>query len=91
MQAELTDMTCRVSQMRANETAIITAINAADGLKTELAAHGVAVGAEIRFIKAAPLGDPLQLRVNGGNLCIRKRDAALICVQLLRERGGAGA
>ena len=89
MQTEAINATRSVAQMRAKETAVITAIDAPDADIAELASHGLAIGAELRFVKTAPLGDPIQLRVSGGNICIRKKDAARIRVASKQEAGGA--
>ena len=41
-------------------------------LKLRLEEMGLTVGAEVTILKAAPLGDPLEIRVRGYTLCIRK-------------------
>lgn len=88
MDAEKLKSLCTADRLRPGETGLIAAVEAPAALKAELAAHGVAPGEELRFIKAAPLDDPVQLRVKGGNVCLRKKDAALILVGPGRERGG---
>ncbi len=42
---------------------------------------GVTKGAEIYIRKVAPLGDPIEIRVRGYELSVRKSDAAMIEVQ----------
>lgn len=42
---------------------------------------GVTKGAEIYIRKVAPLGDPIEIRVRGYELTVRKSDAAMIEVQ----------
>ena len=37
---------------------------------------GLTIGTEFEVIRFAPLGDPLELKVRGYNLSLRKRDAA---------------
>jgi ferrous iron transport protein A len=44
---------------------------------------GLIPGQEVYMIKRAPLGDPIELRVMNYNLCIRKREAAWILVEIL--------
>jgi Fe2+ transport system protein FeoA len=44
---------------------------------------GLTVGVEFEVVRFAPLGDPLELKVRGYNLSLRKRDAAGIRVTLL--------
>jgi Fe2+ transport system protein FeoA len=38
-------------------------------------------GVRVRFIKSAPLGDPIALDVEGRHLSLRREDAAQIFVQ----------
>ena len=85
MQTENSALAPTVSAMKTGESAVITAINADGAAAAALASHGIAVGEKIRFVKSAPLGDPVQLGVKGGNVCIRKKDAAVICVARLQE------
>ena len=42
---------------------------------------GLLPGVEIRFIKSAPLGDPIAVDVDGRQLSLRRADAAQILVQ----------
>ncbi len=42
---------------------------------------GLMPGVTVRFIKSAPLGDPIALDVEGRQLSLRREDAAQIFVQ----------
>lgn len=42
---------------------------------------GLMPGVQVRFVKAAPLGDPIALEVEGRHFSVRRRDAAQIAVQ----------
>ena len=42
---------------------------------------GITRGVEIKIIKTAPLGDPLEVTVRGYELSLRKADAAMIEVE----------
>lgn len=42
---------------------------------------GLMPGTEVRFVKSAPLGDPIALEVDGKHLSLRRADAAQITVQ----------
>ena len=44
---------------------------------------GVIPGAEAKLLRTAPLGDPMQIRIEGTLLSIRKRDAQQIQVELV--------
>jgi len=41
---------------------------------------GLIPGTEVTVVRLAPLGDPMDLKVRGYHLSIRKREAADICV-----------
>lgn len=41
---------------------------------------GLTAGALVRLIRAAPLGDPLELLVRGYRLSVRKREAATVVI-----------
>lgn len=43
---------------------------------------GVIPGVAVRMIKAAPFGDPLEVRLRGYNLALRKNEAAAVEVTL---------
>jgi ferrous iron transport protein A len=44
---------------------------------------GVFDGTEVEVIRFAPLGDPMELRVQGYNLSVRKADAKHVEVKIL--------
>jgi ferrous iron transport protein A len=52
-------------------------------LQSKLYALGIFPGVEIKVLRQAPLGDPLQVRVGPSLLSIRKRDAAFIDVDMV--------
>lgn len=68
-----------LSDLPAGHTGVITAVSGAnDALRRHLLAMGLTPGARVTFVKAAPLGDPLQFRVRGYLLTLRRADAGAI-------------
>ena len=51
-------------------------------LRSRLHAIGVIPGANIKVVRIAPLGDPMQIKVAGTLLSMRKIDAQIIKVQI---------
>lgn len=47
----------------------------------KLLAMGITRGAEIKIIRFAPLGDPIDIEVKGTNLSLRKEEAKLVYVR----------
>jgi ferrous iron transport protein A len=42
---------------------------------------GLLVGTGVELVRFAPLGDPVEIKVRGYNLSLRKQDAELILVR----------
>ncbi|MDD6800106.1 MAG: ferrous iron transport protein A [Firmicutes bacterium] len=73
-----------LSKMTAGQKGIITVVGGEGALRHRLLDMGLIPGTAVSVIKVAPLGDPMEIRVRGYELTIRRSDAALIEV----ENGG---
>ena len=51
-------------------------------LNQRLMEMGVFEGAEVEVVRFAPMGDPMELRLHGYNLSVRKADAACVEVEI---------
>ena len=49
---------------------------------------GLIQGTEITYMKAAPMGDPIEYRIWGYELTLRKDDGAKIEIELVEKREG---
>lgn len=58
----------------------VVAVPARGALRTRLLAMGFVPGAGIEVLRAAPLGDPVEYRVKGYCISLRKEEARLISV-----------
>ena len=58
----------------------ITAVNLPGAQKGRVMEMGLTIGTPIEVIKVAPLGDPVEYKVRGGHISLRKAEAALIRV-----------
>ena len=59
-------------------TVKVVKLNGSGALKRRIMDMGITKGTAIRVRKLAPLGDPMELRVRGYELSLRKCDAELI-------------
>ena len=64
------------------QEAVITAVGGEGALRCRLLDMGLIPRTAIRVEKAAPLGDPIELRVRGYALSLRKEDARNIQVEV---------
>ncbi len=60
---------------------IITAVNGEGSLRLRLLDMGLIPGTGVQVVKAAPLGDPIEIIIRGYALTIRKSDASMIEVE----------
>ena len=61
-------------------TARVTGVSGSGAIARRLLEMGVVPGAPVRVIKAAPLGDPIEIRVRGYHLALRRTEARTILV-----------
>ncbi|WP_308527291.1 ferrous iron transport protein A [uncultured Oscillibacter sp.] len=64
------------------QEAVITAVGGEGTLRCRLLDMGLIPKTKVRIEKIAPLGDPLELRVRGYSLSLRKEDAGKIEVEV---------
>ena len=64
------------------QEAVITAVGGEGALRCRLLDMGLIPKTRVRVEKVAPLGDPLELRVRGYSLSLRKEDARNIQVEV---------
>ena len=64
------------------QEAVITDVGGEGALRCRLLDMGLIPKTKVRIEKIAPLGDPLELRVRGYSLSLRKEDAGKIEVEV---------
>jgi len=68
-------------EIACGQTVTVVKICGAGAIKRRLMDMGITKGAEIFVRKVAPLGDPLEVKVRGYELSLRKADAEIIEVK----------
>jgi len=72
----------RLSEMRPGQKGKVVALECAPEIRRRLAEMGVLAGAAVELERVAPLGDPLDVRVRGYRLSLRKSEASGVTVAL---------
>ena len=67
-----------LSSLSQGDSAVIRTVGGEGALRQHFLDMGVIPGAAITFVKPAPMGDPLEYRIHGYELTLRKDDAAQI-------------
>lgn len=73
-----------LKELAVGQSAIIKKVGTKGALKQRFVDMGLTKGVKVEVIKIAPLGDPIELEVRGYNLSIRKDDAQLIEVEVVK-------
>ena len=81
-----TDASAPLSELRVGQKGRIVAFDLPPDQKARLFEMGLTPGAEVELVRFAPLGDPIDLKVRGYHLSLRKREAAGIRVAVSEER-----
>lgn len=79
-----------LDQLQIGKDAIIVTVESDDSaLRKHILDMGLTPGTEVTLIKTAPMGDPLELRVRGYELTLRKEDARHISIQDIHDMHAA--
>lgn len=62
-------------------TATVVEINLPSASRPRLMEMGLLVGTKVELVRFAPLGDPVEIKVRGYNLTLRKSEAEQILVK----------
>jgi ferrous iron transport protein A len=76
----LAPATVSLDGLRAGVPARVLAVRGEGAVARRLMEMGVVPGAPVRVIKAAPFGDPLEVRVRNYHLALRRSEAQTITV-----------
>ena len=71
-----------LDQLPIGQEAVITRVGGEGALRCRLLDMGLIPKTAVRVEKIAPLGDPMELRVRGYSLSLRKEDARNIGVEV---------
>ena len=68
-------------ELKPGQPGRVTSVGTSGSMKSRIMDMGVTPGVEIKVIKVAPLGDPIEVNVRGYELSLRKDEAAQIVVE----------
>jgi Fe2+ transport system protein FeoA len=72
-----------LSALQPGQQCRVVGIDVQGGGRGRLMELGLTRNAVVEVIRFAPLGDPMEIKVRGGHLSLRKSEAACVRVQLL--------
>ena len=71
-----------LSELKPKEKGKVVKVGGKGGVYRRILDMGVVSGTLVEVQRVAPLGDPIEIRVKGYNLTLRKEEAANILVEL---------
>ena len=74
-----------LSELKPKEMGRVVKVSGKGSVFRRILDMGVVSGAELRVERVAPLGDPIQIKVKGYHLTLRKEEAANIQVEVVQE------
>lgn len=75
-----------LEDLEIGESAVVIMVGGEGALRQHFLDMGVIPGAEITLVKYAPMGDPMELRIHGYELTLRREDARKIEVNPVERR-----
>jgi Fe2+ transport system protein FeoA len=73
-----------LSTLRPGERGKVLAIDLPGSARGRVMELGLTIGVSVEVIRFAPLGDPMEIKVRGSHLSLRKSEAAGISVEVAR-------
>ncbi len=71
-----------LSDMQPGEKGIILSVSGDNTVQRRIRDMGIVRGTEIEVVRRAPFGDPVEFRLKGYNLSLRKEEAACVSVEV---------
>ncbi len=68
------------------ESGVVTRVTGRGAIRRRLVDMGLTTGAEVEMVKVSPLGDPVEYRLRGYHLSLRRSEAETIVVELRKDR-----
>lgn len=70
-----------LTSLEAGQRAVVTEIRVPAEHRGRLLEMGLIVGTPVELVRFAPLGDPLEIKIRGYNLSLRRHEAEQILVR----------
>lgn len=68
----------RLSEVEIGSTGKVVAVHGDGNIPRRLMEMGLVPGASVRMVKSAPFGDPIEIRLRGYSLALRKSEAEAV-------------
>jgi len=73
----------RLDGLKPGKEGVVKRVSSGGVLKKRLLDMGIVPGCSLEVLRTAPLGDPVEVRIRGYNLSLRKEEAVRVYVEVL--------
>jgi ferrous iron transport protein A len=70
-----------LSSLTPGSRGVVTAIQVPPAHRARMLEMGLLVGTPVEVVRFAPMGDPVEIRIRGYNLSLRRHEADLVLVR----------
>lgn len=77
------DLVVKLNDMQPGQRGIVKEFSGDESDRLRLMEMGLLPGTEVRFVRRAPLGDPMEVEVRGFHLSLRSSEAARIGISVV--------
>lgn len=74
-------MVIPLTKLKVGQTGKVVSLNGSGAVRRHIIDMGITPGTVVRMRRAAPMGDPLEIRVRGYELSLRRSEAQGIAVE----------
>jgi len=78
---EAQEMSVALTNLKPGEKGLIERVSGDGAVRRRIRDMGATTGAEVEVVRVAPLGDPIDVRIKGYHLALRKKEAGEILVR----------
>ena len=75
-----------MKDLKIGQTGVVVSVKGKGSIKQRMMDMGLVSGSEVKVIRVAPLGDPIEISLKGYNLSLRKSEAQDIVIEINGER-----
>lgn len=75
----------KLSELKIGEKGLIKKVEGEGRVRRRLFDMGVTPGVDVLLRKKAPLGDPIEIKIRGYELTLRKEEANLIIIEEIKQ------
>jgi DtxR family transcriptional regulator, Mn-dependent transcriptional regulator len=76
-----------LSKLKVGQNGIVVRVSGKGPAKQRMMDMGLVPGSDVKVVRVAPLGDPMEFEVKGYRLSLRKSEASAIIVELTQKEG----